>query len=72
MFFFGQLNSWNDGLAVKVSASQPRDHRFEPYSGHNHVSWYDISTEWLQKAEFDMINISCKNLLSNWGKISMF
>jgi hypothetical protein len=36
---------------VKVSASQPRDHGFEPYSGHNHVSSYDTSTGWFQEED---------------------
>jgi hypothetical protein len=49
-------------LVVKVSASQPRDHEFEPYSGHDHVSSYDTSTGWFQEADSKVINISCKNL----------
>jgi hypothetical protein len=50
------------GLVVTVSASQPRDHWFEPYSGHDHVSSYDTSTGWFQEADSKVINISCKNL----------
>ena len=29
---------------VKMSASQPRDHGFEPHRGHDHDSSYDNST----------------------------
>jgi hypothetical protein len=35
-------------LVVIVSASQPRDHGFEPYFGHDHVSSYDINTGGLE------------------------
>jgi hypothetical protein len=45
----------------KVSTSQPRDHGFEPYSGHDHVSSYDTSTGLFQEADSKVINISCKN-----------
>jgi hypothetical protein len=46
---------------VKVSACQPRDHGFEPYSGHDHVSSCDTSTGCVQEAGSKVINISCKN-----------
>jgi hypothetical protein len=57
---------------VKVSVSQPRDHGFEPYSGHDHVSSYDTSTGWFQEVDSKVINISCKNLFRNRAKINMF
>ena len=38
------------GLMDKVSALQPRDRGFEPHTGHNHDSSYDISTGWFQEA----------------------
>jgi hypothetical protein len=53
------------GLVVKVSAAQPKDHGFEPYSGHDHVSSYDTSTGWFQEADSKVIDISCKNLFRN-------
>ena len=34
----------SNGLVDKVSASQPRDHGFEPHAGHDHDSSYDTST----------------------------
>ena len=36
------------GLMDQVSASQPRDHGFEPHIGHDHDSIYDTSTVWFQ------------------------
>jgi hypothetical protein len=41
----------SEGLVVKVSASQPRDHGFEPYSVHIRVRSYDTSTCWFQEAD---------------------
>ena len=38
------------GLAVKVSASCPKNHGFEPHQGHDHVSPSDTSTGWFQEA----------------------
>jgi hypothetical protein len=57
--------SGSGGLVVKVSASQPGDHGFGPYSGHDHVSLYDTSTGWFREADSKVINISCKNLFRN-------
>ena len=37
-------NERSDDLMDKVSALQPRDCMFEPYTGHHHDSSYDIST----------------------------
>jgi hypothetical protein len=54
----------SSGLVVKVSASQPRDYGFEPYSGHDHVSSYDTSTGWFKEADSKVINISCKNFFA--------
>ena len=34
----------SNGLMDNVSASQPRDHGFEPHMGHDHDSSYDTST----------------------------
>jgi hypothetical protein len=48
---------------VKVSASQHRDHVFEPLSGHDHVSLYDTSTGWFQEADSKVIDISSKNFI---------
>jgi hypothetical protein len=50
------------GIVVKVSASQPKDHVFEPYSGHDYVSSYDTSTGWFHEADSQVINVSCKSL----------
>jgi hypothetical protein len=57
---------------IKVSASQPRDNKFEPYSGHGHVSAYDTSTGWFQEADSKMINIIFKNLFRNRAYTNMF
>ena len=42
-----------------VSASQPRDHGFEPHMGQEHDSSYDSSTGWFQEADSRVFNISC-------------
>jgi hypothetical protein len=60
------------GLVVKVSASHPRAHWFEPYSGHNHVSSYETSTGWFQEPDSKVITISCKNLFRIRAKINIF
>jgi hypothetical protein len=57
---------------VVVSASQPRDHEFEPYSGHGHVTSYDTSTGWFHEADSKVFNISCKNFFRNRAYINMF
>ena len=49
----------SDGLMNKVSVSQPRDHGFEPHTGHDHDSSYATSIGWFQKADSREINISC-------------
>jgi hypothetical protein len=59
-------------ILVKVSASQPNDNGFEPYSGHDHVSSYGTSTGWFQEANSKVIYISCKNLFRNRAYINMF
>jgi hypothetical protein len=59
-------------LVVEVSASQPRDHAFEPYSGHDHVSSYDTSTGLFQEADSKVINKKIKNLFRNRAKINVF
>ena len=42
------MNKWSGGLMTKVSASQPRDCGFEPYTGHDHDSSYDTSNAWFE------------------------
>jgi hypothetical protein len=59
------------GLVVKVSASQPRDHGFEPYTTPDHVYSHDIKTGRFEKADSTVINISCKNLFRNRRNIDM-
>jgi hypothetical protein len=49
---------------VKMSASQPRDHGFEPLLGQDHVFLYDTST-CFEEADLKVINISLKNLFCN-------
>ena len=39
----------------KVSASQPRDPRFERHTGEDHDSSYDTSTGWFQEANSRVI-----------------
>ena len=56
----------------KVSASQPRDHGFEPHSGHDHDTSYDTSTGWFHEADSRTILISCKKLLHKRAKINKF
>ena len=36
----------------KVFNLQPQDRGFEPYTGHDHDSSYDIRTGWFQQAEW--------------------
>ena len=48
-----------EGLMEKVFASQPWDRGFEPHTGHDHDSSYDISTGWFQEDDSRVINISC-------------
>ena len=45
----------SDGLIDKVSASQPRDRGFEPYTGHDHDSSYDTSAGWFQEVGLKVI-----------------
>jgi hypothetical protein len=54
-------NKGSSGLVAKV-VSQPRDHGFEHYSGHDYVSPFDTSTGLFQEADSKVIHISCKNL----------
>ena len=46
----------------KVSASQTRNLRFEPHTGHDYVSPYDTSTGWFQEGYSRVIEISCEDL----------
>jgi hypothetical protein len=48
-----------------VSAFQVRNHGFELYLVHDHVSLYDISFGWFQDADSKVIKITCKNLFHN-------
>ena len=43
------------GLTDKVSASQPRDRGFEPYTGGDHDSSYDTTTGWFQEVDSRLI-----------------
>ena len=45
----------SDGLMDKVSAPQPRDRGFEPYTGHDQDSSWDTSTGWFQAADLRVI-----------------
>ena len=45
----------SSGLMDKVSASQPRDHGFEPHMGHHHNYSYDTSTGWFQEVDSRVI-----------------
>ena len=55
----------------KVSASQPRDHGYEPHTGHGYDFPSDTWTGWFQGADSRVINMSCKNLFQNRAKINM-
>ena len=62
---------WRGSLMDNVSASQPRDCRFEPHTGQDNDSSYDTITGWFQEADSRVIKISCENLLHNRAKINM-
>ena len=53
LFYFDQWNiSLCDGynyVWIKNSVSQPRDHMFEPHTGHNYDSSYYTSTKQTQE-----------------------
>jgi hypothetical protein len=54
------------GLVVKVSASQPRDHEFVDYSGHDHVSSYCTSTGWLDSVCYKLQEIVSQSSLNKY------
>jgi hypothetical protein len=49
--------TWDCGLEVRVSASQPREHGFEPYLGHVHISTALLSSK---KTDSDKLPVFIK------------
>ena len=55
---------------IKMSVSQPRGRRLEPYLS-QYDSSYDTSTGWLQEADSRMIYLSYENMFHNRSKICL-